>query len=243
MVGTNPKRYLTARLPSSMETVWRFTYEHDRPMPDAVSSDVRMVPALAERLVETFSEPGDAVLDPFAGFGTTLRVASQCDRRAYGVEYEPDHAAYIEETVDYEGKLFHGDARRLDEYDVPDCGAVVTSPPFMGVDMERDPLQNYAGESDYESYLAEMRSICASAASRLGPDGTVALNVANLKHEGTVTPLAWDLAEAIGEALRFEGEIVVDWEAGEDRSHTADGDAGSFGYGYDHSYVLVFSTT
>jgi DNA modification methylase len=74
-----------------MDTVWRFTYEHDRELPEAIDSDVRMPLALAERLVERYTEPGDTVLDPFAGFGTTLRVADGRDRRAYGVEYEPDH--------------------------------------------------------------------------------------------------------------------------------------------------------
>jgi hypothetical protein len=224
-----------------METVWRLRYEHDRQLPDAIDSDVRMPPALAERLVREFTAPGDAVLDPFAGFGTTLRVAGDCDRQAYGVEYEPDHVEYIDEMVEFEGELIHGDARRLEEYDLPDCAAVVTSPPFMGVDMERDPLQNYAGESDYESYLDEMGALFASVGDNLGPDGTVALNVVNLKHDGSVTPLAWDLAEAIGEELHFDGEIVVHWAAGEDRSATADGDAGTFGYGNDHSYVLLFS--
>jgi len=65
-----------------MDTVWRFTDEHDRPMPEAIGSDIRMVPALAERLVREFTDPGGTVLDPFAGFGTTLRVASDADRTA-----------------------------------------------------------------------------------------------------------------------------------------------------------------
>lgn len=224
-----------------MDTVWRLPYEHDRPMPDAVSSDVRMPPALVERLVERFTDPGDAVLDPFAGFGTTLRVAGDRNRAAYGVEFERERADYVAETVEFDGRVIHGDAARLDEYDLPACDAVVTSPPFMGVDMDADPLQNYAGESDYASYLDEMAAVFAGVGDLLRPDATVALNVANLKHEGTVTPLAWDLADALGDPLDFAGEIVVDWAAGEDRSGTADGDAGTFGYGYDHSYVLLFS--
>jgi hypothetical protein len=42
-----------------------------------------------------------------------------------------------------------------------------------------------------------------------------------------VTPLAWDVAAAVSQVLRFEGEIVVCWD--------------HYGYGYDHSYCLVFS--
>jgi len=225
-----------------MDTVWRLPYEHDRPLPDVLSSDVRMPPALAERLVETFTDPGDAVLDPFAGFGTTLRVADDCGRTAYGIEYEPERAEYVRDEIEFDGRVVHGDARRIDEYDLPQCDAVVTSPPFMTTEMERDPLQNYAGESEYESYLAGMAEVFERAGDRLVPGGTAALNVSNMKYEGDVTTLAWDIADAVGDVLRFDGEIVVDWAAGEDRSETTDGPAGTFGYGYDHSYVLVFST-
>ena len=225
-----------------METVWRFTYEHDRQLPEAIDSDVRMPPALAERLVERYTEPGDTVLDPFAGFGTTLRVADDCGRAAYGIEYELERAEYVRDEIDFEGRLVHGDSRRLAEYDLPQCEAVVTSPPFMTADMERDPLQNYAGESEYERYLDGMAEIFEQVRDCLAPGGTAALNVSNMKYEGDVTTLAWDIADAVGDVLRFDGEIVVDWQAGEDRSHTTDGPAGTFGYGYDHSYVLVFST-
>lgn len=41
---------------------------------------------LAALLIETFSEPGDLVLDPFAGSGTTLKVANACGRRGVGYE-------------------------------------------------------------------------------------------------------------------------------------------------------------
>jgi hypothetical protein len=42
-----------------------------------------------------------------------------------------------------------------------------------------------------------------------------------------VTPLAWDVGRALGAVPPFEGEVVVDW-------------APTYGYGYDHSYCLVF---
>ena len=39
-----------------------------------------------ERLITIFTDPGDVVIDPVAGSGTTLRAAVQCGRRAYGFE-------------------------------------------------------------------------------------------------------------------------------------------------------------
>ncbi len=44
--------------------------------------------AFARWLVEKVSMPGELVLDPFMGSGTTLRAAKDCGRRAVGIEIE-----------------------------------------------------------------------------------------------------------------------------------------------------------
>lgn len=41
---------------------------------------------LIQRLIEIFTDPGDVVIDPCAGSGTTLLAAAQCGRKAYGFE-------------------------------------------------------------------------------------------------------------------------------------------------------------
>jgi 16S rRNA G966 N2-methylase RsmD len=42
--------------------------------------------ALLARLIEACTEPGDLVLDPYVGSGTTLAVSSQLGRRAVGID-------------------------------------------------------------------------------------------------------------------------------------------------------------
>jgi site-specific DNA-methyltransferase (adenine-specific) len=44
--------------------------------------------ALIRWLIEMFSRPGDLILDPYAGSGTTLRAALDTGRRAIGIEIE-----------------------------------------------------------------------------------------------------------------------------------------------------------
>lgn len=48
--------------------------------------------AVLKRLIEIFTDPGDVVIDPCAGSGSTLRAAAEIGRMAYG--FEVDKAIY-----------------------------------------------------------------------------------------------------------------------------------------------------
>jgi site-specific DNA-methyltransferase (adenine-specific) len=52
------------------------------------------------RIILACSNPGDLVLDPFGGSGTTLAVAKKLDRRFVGFELSPDYAAAIQTRLD-----------------------------------------------------------------------------------------------------------------------------------------------
>jgi DNA modification methylase len=54
---------------------------------------------LIERMILASSDEGDIVIDPFLGSGTTLRVSQQLNRRAIGIEINPDYAAMTKERL------------------------------------------------------------------------------------------------------------------------------------------------
>lgn len=220
-----------------MRTYLHLPYDHRADRPAGYDGEVRTPDALVEAFLAEHTAPGDRVLDPFAGFGTTLSVATELGREAVGVEYEPDRVDIAAERAPG-ADVRQGSA--LDLPDLPPCDAVFTSPPFMERSMSVDPFANYDqdSEGDYESYLADARSAFEGVGEVLVPGAPVFLEVANMRYEGSVTTLAWDLADAIGDPLYFEGETVVTWQdvgAAPDRE-------GTYGYGYDHSYVLAFRT-
>ena len=64
----------------------------------------------------------------------------------------------------------------------------------------------------------------------------------NLKNNDHVTTLAWDIGKEISQILKFEGEIIICWDHQESGESLYNG-AGSYGYGYDHSYCLVYRNT
>jgi modification methylase len=61
--------------------------------PESNAHPGKMLPELARTIIGCYSEPGQLVLDPMCGIGTTLVEAVHLDRRALGVELEPRWAA------------------------------------------------------------------------------------------------------------------------------------------------------
>lgn len=55
--------------------------------------------ALLKRLIEIFTDPGDVVIDPCAGSGTTLRAAYELGRNAYGFEVDKNFYKAAQEKM------------------------------------------------------------------------------------------------------------------------------------------------
>ena len=55
---------------------------------------------LLGRIIRACCHPGELVLDPFGGSGTTLVVAKKLHRRFLGSELSPDYAAAIRRRLD-----------------------------------------------------------------------------------------------------------------------------------------------
>ncbi|MBQ0987782.1 site-specific DNA-methyltransferase [Streptomyces sp. F63] len=113
-----------------------------RYVPGSTAHPAKMLPAIAAHAIRTYTNPGDLVLDPMCGIGTTLVEALHLGRRAVGVEYEPqwaDLASRNTASAAHEGgaatgTVYCGDARRLTQF-LPatlrgTVDLVVTSPPY-----------------------------------------------------------------------------------------------------------------
>ncbi len=66
--------------------------------------------ALPERFIRQYTRPGDMVLDPFCGVGTTGRVAVELGRRFVGFEKDAGEAERAREWVSEAAEV--GDAER-----------------------------------------------------------------------------------------------------------------------------------
>ncbi|MTE17042.1 TRM11 family SAM-dependent methyltransferase [Nocardia aurantiaca] len=110
--------------------------------PDSVAHPAKMLPGIVRHAVETYTRPGDLVLDPMCGIGTTLVESLYARRRAVGVEYETRWADLAtaniglarDAGIDLDAAVYNGDARKLPDL-LPDglrgrVNLVITSPPY-----------------------------------------------------------------------------------------------------------------
>ena len=83
---------------------------HERIKTDGVKAHPTQKPeALLYRILLACSEPGDVVLDPFFGTGTTGAVAKLLGREWIGIEREPKYVAVAQERIDALLPLSGGD--------------------------------------------------------------------------------------------------------------------------------------
>jgi DNA modification methylase len=78
---------------SIRSNVWRMAGDgenlHPAPFPLKMAKDH----------IHTWSNPGDVVLDPFAGSGTTLKAAKELNRHFIGIEINPEYVAICKERI------------------------------------------------------------------------------------------------------------------------------------------------
>lgn len=82
-----------------LRTVWDISTEPRRRETDDDDHPAPMPTTLARQCIEITSEPGDFVLDPYAGSGTTLLAARDLGRRFVGVELNPTFVDLIERRL------------------------------------------------------------------------------------------------------------------------------------------------
>lgn len=183
--------------------------------PPGTSDDIHFTEALAASIIGHATKPGDLVLDPFAGYGTTVVVAERLGRRAIGIELIPQHLEIARQRTRGTARLILGDARRLADHVDEPVDLVLTSPPYMPrVGHPENPLTGYATtDGDYAGYLAGLGEIFEQAATLLRQAGRMVLNVGNpVATDGSVTPLAADIAGAIDRRIPLLGITTLRWD-------------------------------
>ncbi|WP_313887025.1 TRM11 family SAM-dependent methyltransferase [Salinispora arenicola] len=110
--------------------------------PESLTHPGKMLPTIPRYAIRTYTNPGDLVLDPMAGIGTTVIEAMRLGRHGVGVEYEAEWVAKAADNIRHtvragapgRGEIYHGDSTTLPGL-LPaslhgQVSLVITSPPY-----------------------------------------------------------------------------------------------------------------
>jgi DNA modification methylase len=186
-----------------------------RYLPESSAHPAAMLPELARRIITAYSHPGQLVVDPMCGIGTTLVEAAALDRRAIGIDPE-DRWAQLAIANAENGALTprqqrNVEARTADARDLStlliDHAAtvdlIVTSPPLG----HRGHGRRYGapanlGDVRGRTYEQAMAAVYAGCYDVLRPGGLLVTVTQNTRRHGQFIDLA-GLTTALCQAAGF----------------------------------------
>jgi modification methylase len=204
----------TAQQPAAAQRAGRY-------LPASTAHPAKMVPAIARHAITAYSRPGDLVLDPLCGIGTTLVEAVYLGRDALGVELEPRWADLARANLAHArthgatgtATVVTGDARHLPSLLDPDLvgrvGLVLTSPPYgssihgqvtarpgRGVakyDNTYSPDPTNLGRVTQPALLVALGQVLAGSQQLLRPGGLLVLTARPYRHHERLVDLPGQL--------------------------------------------------
>jgi modification methylase len=210
-----------------------------RYVPASTAHPAKMLPAVAATAIAAYTQPGELVVDPMCGIGTTLVEAVYQGRQAIGVEYEHRWAALARANLTLAagqgatgtGQVHTGDARQLLGLVDPalrgTAALVLTSPPYgqsVHGQVSARPGQGIAKSHDcystdpanlarstHPTLLAALEKILAASRELLRPGGMVVLTARPWRRQGLLVDFPGQLTRTADAAglVAYERNVAL----------------------------------
>lgn len=215
------------------------------------------------RLIEFFTKPGQRVLDPFLGSGSTLVACAACGRSGTGIELVTHWAEIARQRVDVDvpqidQTIINADARdALTKIADESFDFIVTSPPYWmilrkdwdhKVKAERkskgletrysDHEHDLGNLESYDEFLCELGKIFAECRRVLAAKKYMCVVVSDFRHKSKFVPYHADISRVVESAgFSLEGITIL---AQDSKNLYPYGLPYAFVSNIHHQYVLVF---
>lgn len=218
---------------------------------------------LAEKFINFFTNPGDCVLDPFAGIGSTMVAAKKLNRDSIGIELYRDYINFAEKRInekkgDSVNVIHHGDSRQvLSELQSTCANSIdfcITSPPYwcqLSQNSERQNIRKEQGLkteygddekdigkiSDYDEFIEEQGKIFSLVDKLMKKRAYIVVITNNCYKDGRLYPLAFDTFNSLSKIWTPKDEKI--W-CQDDKKLFPFGMFSSYVGNRSHHYCLIF---
>lgn len=196
---------------------------------------------LCEKLISIYTKnPGEVILDPFVGVGSTVIAAKNLNKKGIGIELNSEYLEIAKKRVkenqttlnDKSKNLFKPDLYLGDAYEVlqkipsESVDLCINSPPYWDIlnqkrTADKKKSINYSDSNidigniaDYEQYLLGLKNIYAEVYRTLRHNKRCCTIVMDIRKKDKFYPLHIDITKIMQE-VGFELEEFVIW----DRQH------------------------
>ncbi len=187
-----------------------------------VSGDVfhgAFVPQIPYQFIRRYTLPGDWVLDPMCGSGTTLIEGMRLGRNCVGWDINPEAIALaqslIAQTPAIEGtaSVIQRDATTLiSDFYINKFQLALLHPPYYDIIKFSDNPNDLSNAESLELYLAALYDVIYNVYTALVPGGVLALVIGDKYADGKLIPLGMHtLNSATSCGFSLKSIIVKDY--------------------------------
>jgi DNA modification methylase len=221
---------------------------------------------LVEKLIDIYTkDPGETILDPFMGSGSTILAAMNKGKKGIGIELSEEYIALTKERVKnfqkdllkssdtIPPKIINADSRNILKHVKPESvDLVITSPPYWDIlnmkrTVDNKAIRNYSDQDSdvgnikqYEEFLESLREIYTGVYKALKPNKRCIAVVMDIRKKDKFYPFHIDQTRIMQE-VGFEIEEFAIW----DRQHEYNnmktlGYPWVFRFNKVHEYICIY---
>lgn len=214
------------------------------------------VPQIPHQLMMRYTKPGEWVMDPFAGSGTTLFEAARWHRKAIGIELSTKLVNEVSgklrriENSD-QVSIFAGDSRTVDYADIlreagtPSVQLVILHPPYHNIIRFSEDSRDLSNYPNVQDFLDAVSSVVIKSREVLDEGRYLALVMGDKYENGTWIPLGFYCMEKIIEnGFSLQSIVVKNFDSTRGKRSSSElwrfrALAGGY-YIFKHEYIFIF---
>lgn len=182
------------------------------------------VPQIPFQLISRYTAPGDWVLDPFLGSGTTAMEAVKLNRNTLGIELNGEvydrvkqNCTILLENSGARIELYRGNSLEFDytgfaKKNIPDgIKLAILHPPYWDIIQFSKDKEDLSNAVSIEDFTEKLRLLVSAIMPAMAKKGHLGLVIGDMYRNGEVIPLGFrsmDALQSMGLSLR--GIIVKD---------------------------------